>query len=50
MVNITNNCIDKKSFPTAWKVARVCPIPKIDDPMDVTRYRPIGSLHFVENF
>ena len=40
----------KKSFPTAWKVAIVCPIPKIDDPIDVTKYRPIGSLRFVESF
>ena len=25
MVDIINNCIDKNVFPTAWKVARVCP-------------------------
>ena len=44
MVNIINNCIDKNVFPTAWKVARVCPIPKIDNPTDVTKYRPILVL------
>ena len=37
MVNITNNCIDKNVFPTALEVARVCPIPKIDNPIDVTK-------------
>ena len=40
MVNIISNCIDKSVFPTAWKVARVCPIPNIDNPKDVTKYRP----------
>ena len=44
MVNIINNCIDKNVFPTAWKIARVCPIPKIDNPIDVTKYRPISVL------
>ena len=44
MFNIINNCIDKKDFPTAWRVARVCPIPKIDNSIDVTKYRPILVL------
>ena len=44
MVNIINNCIDKNVFSTAWKVLRVCPIPKIDNPIDVTKYRPISVL------
>ena len=44
IVNIINNCIDKSVFPTAWKIARVCPIPKIDNPIDVTKYRPISVL------
>ena len=44
MVNIINNCIDKNVFLTAWKIARVCPIPKIDNPIDVTKYRPISAL------
>ena len=44
MVNIINNCIGKNVFPTAWKIARVCPIPKIDNPIDVTKYRPISVL------
>ena len=44
MVNIIINCIDKNVFPTAWKIARVCPIPKIDNPIDVTKYIPISVL------
>ena len=32
MVNEFNNCIYKYVFLTAWKVARVCPIPKTDSP------------------
>ena len=44
MVNIINDCIDKNVFPTAWKVARVCFIPKIGNPKDVTEYRPISVL------
>ena len=44
MVNIINNSIDKKVFPTAWKVVRVCPIPKIDNPVGVTKYKPISVL------
>ena len=44
MVNIINNCIDKNVFLTAWKIARVCPIPKIDNPIDATKYRPISVL------
>ena len=44
VVNIIINCIDKNDFPRAWKIARVCPIPKIDNPIDVTKYRPISVL------
>ena len=44
MVNIIHNCIDKNVFPTAWKVARVCSVPKIDNPIDVAKYKPISVL------
>ena len=44
MVNIINNCIDKNAFPTAWKIARVYLIAKIDNPIDVTKHRPILVL------
>lgn len=44
LVNIINNCIDKKIFPRQWKIARVCPIPKIDLPIKIKDYRPISVL------
>ena len=44
LVHIINNCIDKKIFPRQWKVARVCPIPKIDSPIKIKDYRPISVL------
>lgn len=31
-------------FPTAWKSALICPIPKIKNPMTVQHYRPISIL------
>ena len=50
MVNTINNCIDKNAFPIAWKLARVCPIAKIDNPIDVTKYRPILVLCILSKF
>ena len=44
MVNIINHWIDKNVSPTAWRVARICRIPKIDNPKDFTKYRPISVL------
>ena len=44
MVNIINNAIDKNEFPDKWKIARVSPIPKIDQPLDMKDYRPISIL------
>ena len=32
------------SFPDSWKAARVCPIPKIDNPVTVKDFRPISIL------
>ena len=36
--------IDKEIFPDSWKVARVCPIPKIRNPATVKDFRPISIL------
>ena len=47
MVNIINNRIEKNFSPKASKVARVFPIPKIDNPIDVTKYRPILVLYIL---
>ena len=44
MVNIIHNSIDKNVFPTAWKVARACSVPKIDNHIDVAKHRPISVL------
>ena len=44
IVHIINTSIDKKIFPDSWKVARVCPIPKIDNPVTVKDFRPISIL------
>ena len=32
------------SFPEAWKVARVLPIPKVESPAESDHYRPIAIL------
>lgn len=41
-----NKCLQIGYFPTIWKRAVVCPIPKPgkDDLTDITSYRPIGLL------
>ena len=44
MVQIINTCIDKRVFPSTWKIARVCPVPKVDHAKDVTEFRPISIL------
>ena len=44
IVHIINTSIDKEIFPDSRKVARVCPIPKIDNPVTVKDFRPISIL------
>ena len=44
LVHIINNLIDKKVFPNSWKIARVCPIPRVDQPTLVKDFRPISVL------
>jgi hypothetical protein len=41
---IINNCIDSLKYPTLWKLARISPIPKIDNPEHVDYFRPILIL------
>ena len=38
IANIINSSIDKEIFPDSWKVARVCPVPKIDNPIFPTHF------------
>ena len=44
IVHIINTSINREIFPYTWKVARVCPIPKIDNPVTVKDFRPIFIL------
>ena len=44
LTNIINNSISKSIFPSVWKVGRVSPIPKIDNPTDESHLRPILIL------
>ena len=41
---IINNCIAKAYFPKQWKIARVSPVPKIDNPVSKDQLRPISVL------
>ena len=44
IVNIINSSINKEIFPDSWKMARVCPVPKIDNPINEKDFRPISIL------
>ena len=44
IVHIINTSIDKEIFPDSWKVARVCPIPNIDNPVTVKDFQPTSIL------
>ena len=44
LVHIINSFIDNELFPENWKIARICPIPKIDNPTRPKDYRPISIL------
>ena len=42
--NILNNCISKQVFPRQWKIARISPIPKVNDTKPKNDLRPISIL------
>ena len=42
MVHIINTSIDQEIFPKQWKISRVCPIPKTDNPTSIKDYQPIS--------
>ena len=44
LTHIINSFISCSSFPTAWKIGRISPIPKIDQPTESDHYRPISIL------
>ena len=44
LTHIINSFISSSSFPAAWKIARILPIPKTDLPTEPDHYRPISLL------
>ena len=44
LVHIINNCIKTGTFPNQWKIARVCPIPKVKNPSEPKDFRPVSIL------
>ena len=44
LTNIINRCIVTSSFPKPWKMARISPIPKVDEPLSDADYRPVSIL------
>jgi exonuclease III len=44
ITHILNCCIDSSTFPEQWKISRICPIPKNNNPTDLVDYRPISVL------
>ena len=44
ITNLINKCIRDSCFPKAWKIARVSPIPKVNNPVVNDQLRPISIL------
>lgn len=44
LLHIFNLCLKTAIFPAKWKLAKVCPIFKNNDPADICNYRPIAIL------
>ncbi len=47
LTSIFNSSISTGCFPSAWKMARVVPIPKGGDPTRISTYRPISILPII---
>ena len=41
---VINNYITTNKFSDAWKTARISPIPKITQPVELEDYRPVSIL------
>ena len=41
---VINNYITTNKFSDAWKTARISPIPKITQPVELKDYRPVSIL------
>ena len=44
LTRIISSCITEAYFPKLWKIARVSPIPKVDNPTTNDELRPISIL------
>ena len=44
LTHIINLCIARDYFPKSWKIARISPIPKVDNPRENSDFRPISIL------
>ena len=44
LTSIINNCIAKAFFPKQWKIARVSPVPKVNNPVSNDQLRPFSVL------
>ena len=44
LTQIINSCLDRNEYPLLWKTARICLIPKMDEPRTDDDYRLIAIL------
>ena len=44
LTHIINASIDTSTFPADWKFSRICPVPKVSNPVSLAEYRPISIL------
>ena len=44
LTHIINECIAQNKFPSSWKIGRISPIPKINDPLKNSDFRPVSAL------
>ena len=42
--HLVNICIEQSHFPSQWKISKIIPIFKADDPTSISNYRPISIL------
>ena len=41
---IINNSLNSGTFPDCWKLANIIPVPKVNNPLDFSDFRPISIL------
>ena len=50
IAHVKNNYINEKIFPDSLKTARACPIPEVDNPVNVKDYGPVLILPTLDFF